>query len=246
MADTNLKDALRRAGMTPEEFAEVVGVDPKTVQRWVAGRHHPVSPASRDHRPRADLSEHDLWPEHAPPPAPGFAPSELDLAAGSEVAGTWGYHTDEDAPEPIAFLSEHAGRIDLLENFRGIQLTPDLARSLAEPAAAGRQIRILTNRPIRRVEPLLGHPQVEIRFVEYLEHSLLRAGDAMLLALIVDYEADQPPPLLQLHRTAHGGLFARLLDNLDRIAENAKGPLTAPGHWTATAPTTTTRPTMTR
>ncbi|MBV9363196.1 MAG: helix-turn-helix transcriptional regulator [Solirubrobacterales bacterium] len=41
MADTNLKDALRRAGMTPEEFAEVVGVDPKTVQRWVAGSTTP-------------------------------------------------------------------------------------------------------------------------------------------------------------------------------------------------------------
>ncbi|MBV9363195.1 MAG: hypothetical protein JOY89_03080 [Solirubrobacterales bacterium] len=145
------------------------------------------------------------------------------------MAGTWGYHTDEDAPEPIAFLSEHAGRIDLLENFRGIQLTPDLARALAEHAAAGGQICILTNRPIRRVEALLGHPEVEIRFVEYLEHSLLRAGDAMLLALIVDYEADQPPPLLQLHRTGHGGLFDRLLDNLDVIAANAEGPLTAPG-----------------
>ncbi|MBV8991425.1 MAG: hypothetical protein JO372_22930 [Solirubrobacterales bacterium] len=219
---------------------------PKTVQRWVAGTTTPY-PRHRATIARAlDLTENDLWPEHTRPPAPGLTSSGRDLAAGSEVAGTWGYHTDEDAPEPIAFLSEHAGRIDLLENFRGIQLTPDLACSLAEPAAAGRQIRILTNRPIRRVEPLLGHPQVEIRFVEYLEHSLLRAGDAMLLALIVDYEADQPPPLLQLHRTAHGGLFARLLDNLDRIAENAKGPLTAPGHWTATAPTTTTRPTMTR
>ncbi len=50
----------------------------------------------------------------------------------------------------------------------------------------------------------------------------------MLLAVVMDYEADQPPPLLQLHRTADGGLFDRLLDNLDTIADNAEGPLTTP------------------
>jgi len=47
----------------------------------------------------------------------------------------------------------------------------------------------------------------------------------MLLALVMDYEADQPPPLLELHRTARGGLFDRLLDNLEVIAANAEGPL---------------------
>ena len=99
---------------------------------------------------------------------------------------------------------------------------------LAEQAAAGRQIRILTNRPIRRVEPLIGYQDVEIRFIEYLERSLLRAGDAMLLALIMDYEADQPPAILQLHRTGDSGLFDRVLDNLDTIADNAEGPLTSP------------------
>jgi transcriptional regulator with XRE-family HTH domain len=228
MADTNLKNALRRAGITPEEFAEVVRVDPKTVQRWVAGTTTPY-PRHRATIARAlDLTEHDLWPDHAPPPAPGSDSTGRAPAAGSQVTGTWAYDTDEGAPDLIAFLSNTDGPIDLLENFRGIQLTPELTRALAEHAAAGRRIRVLTNRPIRRVQPLLGHEHVEIRFIEYLEHSLLRAGDAMLLALVMDYEADQPPPLLQLHRTTDGGLFDRLRDNLDTIAENAEGPITTP------------------
>jgi len=58
MTDTNLKNALRRAGMTPEEFAEIVQVDPKTVQRWVAGttipypRHRATIARARSHRTR--------------------------------------------------------------------------------------------------------------------------------------------------------------------------------------------------
>ena len=228
MADTNLKNALRQAGLTPEEFADIVGVDPKTVQRWVAGTSTPY-PRHRATIARAlDLTEHDLWPDHAPPPARGSDPSGREQAAGSEVTRTWGADTEKGAPDPITFLPETDGQIDLLENFRGIQLSPELTRALAEHAAAGRQIRILTNRPIRRVEPLLGHDHVEIRYLEYLEHSLLRAGDAMLLALIMDYEADQPPAILQLQRTTDGGLFDRLLNNLDTIAENAEGPLTTP------------------
>jgi transcriptional regulator with XRE-family HTH domain len=228
MADTNLKNALRRAGMTPEEFADVVRVDPKTVQRWVAGTTIPY-PRHRATIARAlDLTEHDLWPEHTPPPASGSDPSERHAVAGNEVTGTWAHESEEGAPDPIAFLSSTDGPIDLLENFRGIQLTPDLASALAEHAAAGRQIRVLTNRPIHRIEPLLGLEHVEIRYVEYLERSLLHAGDQMLLALIMDYETDQPPPLLQLHRSTDGGLFDRLLDNLDTIADHAEGPLSTP------------------
>ncbi len=76
MADTNLKNALRRAGLTPEEFAEIVRVDPKTVQRWVAGTTTPY-PRHRATIARAlDLTEHELWPDHAPPPAAGSDPSE--------------------------------------------------------------------------------------------------------------------------------------------------------------------------
>ena len=226
MADTNLKNALRRAGLTPEEFADIVRVDPKTVQRWVAGTTTPY-PRHRATIARAlDLTEHELWPDNTSPPA-----SESDprgLAGGGEVIGTWAHDTDDGAPEPVTFLSQTDGPIDLLENFRGIQLTPELTRALVEHAEAGRQIRVLTNRPVRQVEPLFGHPHVEIRFIEYLERSFLRAGDAMLLALIMDYESDQPPPLLELRRTTDGGLFDRLLDNLNAIAANAEGPLTTP------------------
>ena len=101
MADTNLKNALRQAGMTPEEFAEIVRVDPKTVQRWVAGTTTPY-PRHRATIARAlDLTEHQLWPDDTSP-TPG---AQDGRGAGSEVTGTWAHDTDESAPDPIAFLS---------------------------------------------------------------------------------------------------------------------------------------------
>jgi transcriptional regulator with XRE-family HTH domain len=227
MADTNLKIALQKAGLTAEEFAEIVRVDPKTVQRWVAGTTVPY-PRHRATIARAlDLSEHELWPDRAP--APTARPDQADPdQVGSEVTGSWAHGTDEGAPDPVAFLSGTDGPIEFLENFRGIRLSAELARSLAEHAAAGRRIRVLTNLPTHRLDPLLGHENVEIRYVEYLDHTLLRAGDAMLVTLTVPYEADQSPPLLQLHRILEGGLFDRLIANLETIADNAEGPLTAP------------------
>ena len=143
-------------------------------------------------------------------------------------------------PDPIAFLSNEDGRIDFLENVRGIPLTPELARALAEHAAAGRQIRILTNSPTRRLEPLFGYEHVEIRFIEYLEHSLLRAGDAMLLALIMDYEADQPPPLLDSSGPSTAGSSTGSLTTSTRSPRTPRTPSPPTSNSIATAPTTAT------
>lgn len=78
MADTNLKSALRRAGITPEEFAEIVRVDPKTVQRWGCRGQRPVSPAPFDDRSRARSHRTGSLPERTPPPA-----ADLTRATGT-------------------------------------------------------------------------------------------------------------------------------------------------------------------
>lgn len=66
MANENLKSALKNAGMTPEEFASIIQVDPKSVQRWIAGTTTPY-PRHRAKISRAlDIAEHELWPDTAP------------------------------------------------------------------------------------------------------------------------------------------------------------------------------------
>lgn len=227
MANEQLKNALRDAGLTPEEFAEIVRVDPKTVGRWLAGATTPY-PRHRASIARAlDLTEHQLWPDETPAPAPAPGPAGHDAAPGSEMTGAWAYDTDETAPDPITFVTATAGAIDLIDNGRGIQLTKDLLAALAEQANAGRHVRLLTGHPKPRLEPLIGRERIEICVIDAgPEHSLLRVGDTMLLTFNLSAEADRPPPLLKLQRTAEGGLFDRLADNIETLARDAIETLT--------------------
>ncbi|MGO9789282.1 MAG: helix-turn-helix transcriptional regulator [Solirubrobacteraceae bacterium] len=218
MANHNLKHALQQAGLTPEEFAEVVRVDPKTVQRWLAGTTTPYARHRATIARALDMTEHQLWPDETPQATSGSGPAVNDEAAGSEVAGTWAYDTEENAPDPIAFILQAQEAIDLLDNGRGIALTAALVSALAEQATAGRHVRLLTYLPKPRLEPLIGHQQIEIRVIDPApEHSLLRIGEAMLLTFNLAAERDRSPPLLKLQRTVGGGLFDRLADNFDTL-----------------------------
>jgi len=97
MANENLKTALKDAGLTAEEFAAIIQVDPKTVQRWVAGTATPY-PRHRQATARAlDTPEQRLWPDTAPSP-PDDADHSRQPAAGAgdqpatagDVTGSWG------------------------------------------------------------------------------------------------------------------------------------------------------------
>jgi transcriptional regulator with XRE-family HTH domain len=225
MANENLKHALQRAGLTVEEIADIIKVDPKTVQRWAAGRT--PYPRHRATIARAlDLSEHELWPDAVPRPSADSARRE-GAVGESEVTGTWAYATGEGAPDPIAFISNADGPIDLLDNGRGIALTDGLLGAIAEPASAGRHVRLLTSLPKPRLEPLIRKDDIEIRVIDApTEHSLLRVGDTMLLTFNLADEGDQPSPLLKLQRATDDGLFDRLADNLDTLWDDADETLT--------------------
>ena len=61
MTHKTLQTRLQDADLTAEEFAEIVRVDPKTVQRWLAGRV-----PQRRHRAKItralDTPQDVLWP----------------------------------------------------------------------------------------------------------------------------------------------------------------------------------------
>jgi transcriptional regulator with XRE-family HTH domain len=62
LENEHLRTAITRAGLTLEEFADIVQVDVKTVQRWLAGRTAPY-PRNRARVAGAlDTTEHALWP----------------------------------------------------------------------------------------------------------------------------------------------------------------------------------------
>jgi transcriptional regulator with XRE-family HTH domain len=227
MANDNLKHALQQAGLTPEQFADIIGVDPKTSQRWLAGRA--PYPRHRAAIARAlDTSEHVLWPGQVPPPAPPPDATRGVTRTAGDAVDSWGYDTDHDAPDPAVFVAQTSGPIDLFDdNWWSTLQAPGLAEALLESAREGRDVRVLIHRPSRDLRPLIGQDRITIKLSNASSRlTVLRSGDAMLLSLRLDLEADQPPPLLQLHRRVSGGFFDRLSDHLDALWERADETVT--------------------
>ena len=219
MANENLKNALSQAGLTVEQFAHVIQVDPKSVQRWVTGQTIPY----RRHRAAIiqalNLTEHELWPDLAADPAGGPDP-EVRAGKAGEVTGAWGYANDQDAPDLITFMTQTTGPIDVLDCCCGIPITEQLTDTLMQQAEAGRTVRILTDGQAPHWEPLLNHPLIDLYLAEIPgEYWLIRTTGRMLLTINLEHQpASTPqPPLLEFQASGTDGLFTRLAEKFDEL-----------------------------
>jgi transcriptional regulator with XRE-family HTH domain len=208
----HLRAAITRSGLTLEEFAEIVGVDVKTVQRWLAGR----TPYPR-HRTRVagalDTTEHALWPDTVPAPTTTEA-HELTAPVTDDAIAGYGHATDLAAPNTAALLSTAVERIEIA--IPNLASQPGLVELLRMSAANGRRARVLIQDSDGHVEPLLGIDAIEVRASTGGEdHVLYRADDEMLLVLTRIGSASASPPIIHLRRQADGGLFDRLADDFD-------------------------------
>ena len=66
MPNDRLRDVLLSKGLTPEEVAERLGVDPKTVERWITVGRTPYPRYRHAIAVMAGESETYLWPEALP------------------------------------------------------------------------------------------------------------------------------------------------------------------------------------
>lgn len=198
MANDRLRQALQDAGLRPEQLAELVAVDDRTVRRWLTG----VTPYAR-HRGQIarvlDTTEHDLWPDI---PQPAISDS---LAAYTDA-------DDPNAPTTEALISSATDRIDLLDDALDELLeSGELTDLLLAKASEGCQVRILVSAPSLSLEPLLAHQQIEIRLIPAAPNTVIRRVDEqMLVALSLDTEPDQPPLLLHVRERRAPGMFDRL------------------------------------
>ena len=211
MENEHLRAAIRRAGLTLEEFADIVGVDVKTVQRWLAGRT--PHPGNRSRVTGAlDTSEHELWPDAVPP---SDEPSERGQPVPllTDVVAGYGYATDHDAPDPADILRSAAERIELIAP----NVMPGIVDLLLEKAADGCHVRAIIEDPDAHVEPLLGVDRIEIRASAVGEQfGLHRADDQMLLALRRIGVLTESPPVILLRRRTGDGMFDRLADEFEQ------------------------------
>jgi transcriptional regulator with XRE-family HTH domain len=229
VANENLKNALEQAGLTVEQFAEVIEVDPKSVQRWVNAATIPY----RKHRIRIssalNLSEQELWPGQASGTSTSDqaqqAPRATEGVVG-EVAGTWAHSDQDGAPDLATFIAKTDGPIDVLDSSCRIPVTGEVTDMLIEQANAGRPVRILTDGRAPHWEPLLGNDSVELYLAQIPgEYWLIKAPDKMLVAINLAHDpADSPaPPILELAATGGDGLFHRLTQRFDELWQQADG-----------------------
>jgi len=213
LENEHLRTALTRAGLSPEEFAGIVGVDVRTVRRWLGGRtpypRHRINVAGA-----LDTTEHALWPNTVPSPPATGADEPAARATGDAIEG-YGYATDPGVPQAAKLFRAAVKQIDIL--FPYLEPRTGLVELLRTRAADGCRIRLITEDPDERIEPLLGVDTIEVRGSPAGEdHVFFRVDDEMLLVLTRIGSAGTSPPVIHLHRQADDGLFDRLAKDFDK------------------------------
>jgi hypothetical protein len=210
LENAHLRAAITGAGLTLEEFADIVQVDVKTVQRWLGGRT--PYPRLRARVVGAlDTTEHALWPDAAPRPTASLERGQPIPQATDVVAG-YGHATDPGAPDPLDVLRSAAERIELsIPN-----VIPGIVDLLLAKAADGCQVRAIIEEPDGQAEPLLGIDGLEVHASPGGEEfGLYRADDQILFVLRGIGVLSEPPPVILLQRRTSAGLFDRLVDEFE-------------------------------
>jgi hypothetical protein len=236
-----LRCALAEARLRETDVATALGVDPKTVQRWLTGR----VPHPRHRWAVADLvkvDERDLWPD-------------LDGLGGQlyhEIKASYPYRGAVPRTTWRQLFASAEREISILV-YAALFLAEDveLTRLLADKARTGVTVRLLLADPessriadrgaeegigtavASRVQnalalfrPLLGTEGVEARQHEtVLYNSIFRADDEMLINPQIHGIAAAYAPVLHLRRVDQGGMFDTYADSFERVWSEAV-PLT--------------------
>jgi lambda repressor-like predicted transcriptional regulator len=243
VANDLLIAAIRDAGMTRDQVAEVAQADPKTVDRWIAGRiPHP--------RYRAVLaqalgvSEVEIWPEATRP----RGRTGLD-----EIVGAWARRDEQDTPDWRALLRSAERHVDLIGySLMTVIETRGALHALTEKAGTGVPVRIAVADPdtehvltadlagrqpgrlksrIRtatdQLQKVAGQPGIEVRqHTVATSHTILRFDEHMLLTIHLHGTPGFQAPTLHLRRQRDYGIFDQLTGHVEDIWKTAR-PLAA-------------------
>jgi hypothetical protein len=237
MTNERLRGSLSAAGLSVEALSRSVEVDPKTVQRWIAGR----IPHPRHRYAVAELlHEHEefLWP--------GVHREQADgLGGAAEIVAAFAHRSEANASRWWKLIMSAERQIDLLGYTLYFlpQQHPDLVDVLLEKCAKGCQVRIMIADPesehvrlrdeeegepitlvarirssLRAFEPLLSCEGAELRFQDVpLYNSVFRFDDQMFVTPMLYATPGHLAPLLHVRRLGPNGLFSRFASHFEGI-----------------------------
>jgi transcriptional regulator with XRE-family HTH domain len=242
VSNERLRQAILDAGLSLDDLAAEIGIDPKTVERWITRARIP-HPGNRARAARAlGLEEAVLWPQ--------LDDARARAVVGSEVVRVY---PDRGAVPPASWyelISSAREHVDILV-YAGLFLSDgraDLATLLRERAEQGLAIRVLLGDPdsdavARRgaeegvgdamaarihlsmtyMEPAFDVPGVEVRVHETtLYNSLFRFDDDLLVNMHTYGAVAAKSPVMHLRRLAGGRLFPHYMASFERVWGEAR------------------------
>lgn len=242
MKNERLRTALLQAGVTPTELADAVGVDVKTIERWIGSSRIPY----RKHRylaaKRLQVDETYLWPD-------ALAPGQVADASESEILTVYPHRWAVPRDTWARFFDTAEQEIGVLV-YSGLFLAEDVGmqRLIRDKADAGVPVRILLGDPdspavasrgadegiddamaarIRNVIALL-RPLRQVEGVEVRLHgtvlynSIYRADDELLVNTHIYGRGASQAPVLHLRRVLGGGMVTAYLESFDQVWAGAR------------------------
>ncbi|MPZ61595.1 MAG: XRE family transcriptional regulator [Propionibacteriales bacterium] len=243
MANHRLRDALLNAGVAPDELASDLGVDPKTVERWITTDRVPYPKHRHKIALQVGESERYLWP-HA------LADGKAAQVSESEVIKVYAHRNDVPPDLWDRLVGRATAYVDILV-YVGMFLTEkaNLVRTLQEKASNGARVRLLfgdrNSRAVKQrsreegigddtisakidhalshFSPLIGQRGIELRtHGTILYNSIYRFDDEMIVNPHVYGTVAPHAPALHLRRLSAGALFTTYADSFTTVWEGAK------------------------
>ena len=240
MPNERLRATLLERGLTPAALGDELGVDPKTVERWISGRT-----PYRKHRfavaARLGVDERYLWPG-------ALSKEQIAAASDSEVLAIYPHRSDVPR-EAWERLFKAAERDIGVLVYSGLFLAEDpvLQKVLAERARAGARVRILLGDPdspqvaergadegvdgmmaakIHNVlvlsRALRGIDGTEFRFHRTILYNSIYRGDDHLLVNTHIYGVPAAgAPVWHLRKVAGGEIASTYLESFERVWDSA-------------------------
>jgi transcriptional regulator with XRE-family HTH domain len=240
MPNERLRATLLERGLTPSALGEALGVDHKTVERWIAGRL-PYRKYRYDVASRLGVDEAYLWPD-------ALSREQVAAASDSEIVAVYPHRSDVPRDTWARLFNSAQREIGVLV-YSGLFLAEDsgIQKILAAKASAGVLVRILLGDPaspqvadrgadegvddamaakIRNAlmlyRSLNGTEGVEFRFHSTILYNSIYRGDDQLLVNTHIYGLTAArAPVWHLRKIAGGEITAIYLDSFERVWDTA-------------------------
>ncbi|GAA2458340.1 DUF5919 domain-containing protein [Streptomyces pulveraceus] len=242
MPNERLRAVMEAGGWTHAALADVTGVDPKSVERWVNLGRTPRRATALAAAEALEEDVHALWP--------ALRQARSARAVSPELVALYGQRADLPVSAFVQLLSQAQQRIDVLV-YAAVFLHeayPRLNDLLRERADDGCTVRIAVGDAddpnvqqrgqeekfghgiesrcrlaLLHYRPLAGVPGIELRtHGTTLYNSVYRADDQMLVNAHMWGINAYGAPVWHLRRHGDGGLFDTYVRSFDAVWESAR------------------------